>query len=263
MLSTSSSTTAVIFSDFPATRKDPMTRILLVRGMLAGVVAGLLVFALARWIGEPQVERAIAFETSMDRAKGEAPEPEIVSRRVQSSLGLLTATVVDGTAMGGLFAIAFAFAYGRMPVTNPRALSAVLAALGFVSIAVVPALKYPANPPSAGNPETIGVRTGAFFLLLAFSVVAMIFAVQIERYFHDRWGIWNACLVAAVFFVAVITLIARFLPNFDEVPAGFPVTLMWKFRVASLEMQLLLWSVLGSFFGWLAGRHITARRLHG
>ena len=58
-----------------------MTRILLVRGMLAGVVAGLFVFALARWIGEPQVERAIAFETSMDQAKGEAPEPEIVGRQ--------------------------------------------------------------------------------------------------------------------------------------------------------------------------------------
>jgi hypothetical protein len=40
--------------------------------MLVGIVAGLLVFAFARLIGEPQVERAIAFETSMDQAKGEA-----------------------------------------------------------------------------------------------------------------------------------------------------------------------------------------------
>jgi predicted cobalt transporter CbtA len=239
-----------------------MTRILLMRGMLAGVVAGLLVFALARWIGEPQVERAIAFETSMDQAKGEAPEPEIVSRRIQSTLGLLTATVVDGTAVGGIFALVFALAYGRMPVTNPRALSAVLAALGFVTIAVVPALKYPANPPSVGNPETIGIRTGAFFLLIAFSVVAMILAVQIERRLHNRLGVWNAWLVAAIFFVAVIAVTSHFLPNFDEVPAGFPVSLMWKFRVASLEMQLLLWGVLGFFFGWLADRDIAARRLH-
>jgi predicted cobalt transporter CbtA len=239
-----------------------MTRILLMRGMLAGVVAGLLVFALARWIGEPQVERAIAFETSMDQAKGEAPEPEIVSRRIQSTLGLLTATVVDGTAVGGIFALVFALAYGRMPVTNPRALSAVLAALGFVTIAVVPALKYPANPPSVGNPETIGIRTGAFFLLIAFSVVAMILAVQIERRLHNRLGVWNAWLVAAIFFVAVIAVTSHFLPNFDEVPAGFPASLMWKFRVASLEMQLLLWGVLGFFFGWLADRDIAARRLH-
>jgi predicted cobalt transporter CbtA len=240
-----------------------MTRILLVRGMLVGVVAGLLVFALARWIGEPQVERAIAFETSMDQAKGEAPEPEIVSRRIQSTFGLLTATVVDGTALGGIFALIFAFAYGRLPVTSPRNLSAILASLGFVAIAVVPALKYPPNPPSVGNPDTIGIRTGAFFLLIAFSVTAMILAVQIERRFHNRLGSWNAWLVAMILFVTVTAVASHFLPNFDEVPAGFPVSLMWKFRVASLAMQLLLWGVLGFFFGWLVERDFAARRLHG
>jgi predicted cobalt transporter CbtA len=236
-----------------------MIRILLVRGMLAGAVAGLFVFALARWIGEPQVERAIAFETSMDQAKGEAPEPEIVSRKIQSTLGLMAATIVDGTAVGGIFALVFAFALGRMPVRSPRALSAVLACLGFVTIAVVPALKYPANPPSVGNPETIGVRTAAFFLLILFSVVVMILAVQIERRFHGRLGVWNALLIAAAFFVVAIAGVCHFLPNFDEVPAGFPVTLMWKFRVAALEMQLLLWSVIGFFFGWLTDRYMAAR----
>ena len=50
-----------------------MTRTLLLRGMLVGVVAGLLVFAFARWIGEPQVERAIAFETAADQAQEPRP----------------------------------------------------------------------------------------------------------------------------------------------------------------------------------------------
>jgi predicted cobalt transporter CbtA len=236
-----------------------MTRILLVRGMLAGAVAGLLVFALARWIGEPQVERAIAFETNMDQAKGEMPEPEVVSRKIQSTLGLLTATVVDGTAVGGIFALVFAFALGRMPVTNPRALSALLGFLGFLTIAVVPALKYPANPPSVGNPETIKVRTAAFFLLILLAIVAMLLAVQIERRFHSRLGVWNASLAASAFFVIAIAVTAHFLPNFDEVPVGFPVTLMWKFRVAALEMQFLLWSVLGFLFGWFADRAIAGQ----
>lgn len=258
----SSCMTAAIFSAFPATKEDSMTRILLVRGMLAGVVSGLLVFALARWIGEPQVERAIAFETAMDRARGDAPEPELVSRKIQSSLGLLTATVADGAAVGGLFALVFAFAYGRMPVTSTRALSAVLAGLGFVTIAVVPALKYPANPPSVGNPETIGVRTAAFFLLIGFSIAAMVFAVQIGRCLYNRLGAWNAWLAAALFFIVAMATVSHFLPDFDEVPAGFPVTLMWKFRAAALEMQMLMWSVLGFFFGWLADRSFASRRLH-
>jgi predicted cobalt transporter CbtA len=236
-----------------------MIRILLLRGMLAGIVAGFLVFAMARWIGEPQVERAIAFETSMDQAKGEAPEPEVVSRDVQRSFGLLTATVLDGAAMGGIFALVFAFAYGRLSVKSPRSLSVLLAGLGFVTLAVVPALKYPANPPSVGNPETICVRTAAFFLLLAFSVATMVLAVQIERRLHNRLGTWNALLTAAAFFVIAIATVAHFLPDFDEVPVGFPVSLMWRFRVAAIELQMLLWATLGFHFGWLAEKPVKDR----
>jgi predicted cobalt transporter CbtA len=239
-----------------------MVRSLLLRGMLAGAVAGLLVFALARWIGEPQVERAIAFETSMNQAKGEVPEPEMVSRKVQRNLGLLTGTMVYGTAIGGIFGLVFAFAYGRIRITDPRTLSAVLAGLGFVSIVLVPTLKYPANPPSVGNPETIGVRTEAFFLLLLFSVAAVVLTVQIERRLHDHLGAWNASFLAAAIFVIVIAAVSHFLPEFDEVPTGFPVTLMWKFRVAALEMQALMWSFLGFFFGWLTERDLAAQRLH-
>ncbi|MFT4112597.1 CbtA family protein [Silvibacterium sp.] len=237
-----------------------MTRILLVRGMLAGLIAGLLVFALARWVGEPQVERAIAFETSMDQARGDAPEPEIVSRKLQSSLGLLTATVVDGVAVGGIFALVFAFSLGRLPIADPRSLSVTLAGLGFVALAVVPALKYPANPPSVGNPDTIGMRTAAYFLLLAFSVVAMVLAARLHAYLQRRTSVWTATLLSAIFFVIVIAASSHFLPNIDEVPAGFPASLLWKFRVAALEMQLLLWSVLGFGFGWLADRALQARQ---
>ena len=35
---------------------------LLVRGMLAGIAAGLLTFGFARVVGEPQVNQAISFE---------------------------------------------------------------------------------------------------------------------------------------------------------------------------------------------------------
>jgi predicted cobalt transporter CbtA len=237
-----------------------MTRTLLLRGMLVGVVAGLLVFAFARWIGEPQVERAIAFETSMDRARGEAPEPEMVSRHVQKTAGLLTGTVIYGTALGGIFGLVFAFAYGRLGELGPRALSAVLAVLGFVAIVVVPALKYPPNPPSVGNPETIGVRTGAYFLLIAFSVAAMVFSLQMRRRFAKQFGEWNGSLLACGIFVVIVGVVSHFLPEIDEVPAGFPVTLMWKFRVAAVEVQAVLWGTLGLGFGWLTERELGSRQ---
>jgi Probable cobalt transporter subunit (CbtA) len=59
---------------------------LLLRGMLVGVFAGLLAFGFAKIFGEPQFDRAIAFEEQMNQAKGEAPEPELVSRETQAGL---------------------------------------------------------------------------------------------------------------------------------------------------------------------------------
>jgi predicted cobalt transporter CbtA len=238
-----------------------MARTLLLRGMLAGIIAGLLAFVFARWIGEPQVERAIAFETSLDQARGESPEPELVSRKVQKSIGLLTGVIVYGAAMGGIFGLAFAFAYGRIGVTCPRTLAALLAGLVFVAIVVVPTLKYPANPPSVGNPETIGIRTGTFFLLMAFSIASMILAVQIGRHLSHRYGAWNGSLLAAGLFVVLMSVVFHFLPAIDEVPAGFPATLMWRFRIASLEIQVVMWATLGLLFGWLTERDQKWMRL--
>jgi predicted cobalt transporter CbtA len=230
-------------------------RTLLLRGMLVGVVAGLFAFAFARCSGEPQVERAIAFETSLDQAKGEAPEPAMVSRKVQKSIGLLTGVVVYGAAIGSLFGLSFAFALGRINVTGPRALSALLALLGFVAIVLVPQLKYPANPPAVGDPETIGVRTAAFFLLIAISIATMVLSLQLGRRFSVRYGEWNGSLLAIGLFLIIVTVVSHFLPEIDEVPAGFPVTLMWRFRVAAFEIHAVMWATLGLLFGWLTERN--------
>ncbi len=231
-----------------------MARTLLLRGMLVGIVAGLVSFVFARWVGEPQVERAIAFETSMGQARGESPEPELVSRKMQKSIGLLTGVVVYGAAMGGIFGLVFAFAHGRIGITCPRALASLLAGMLFVAIVLVPTLKYPANPPSVGNPDTIGIRTATFFLLMAFSIAAMILAVQIGRYLSNRYGAWNGSLLAAGLFVVLMNVAFHFLPVIDEVPDGFPATLMWHFRIASLEIQAVMWTTLGLLFGWLTER---------
>lgn len=228
--------------------------------MLVGVVAGLLAFAFAHWVGEPQVERAIAFETSLDQAKGEAPEPEMVSRKVQRSIGLLTGVVVYGAAIGGLFGLVFAASIGRIGVDEPRALSSLLAVLGYIAIVLVPQLKYPANPPAVGNSETIGMRTAAFFLLIAFSVAAMVLSIQMGKHFVYRFGSWNGSLLAGGLFILIVTAVSHFLPEIDEIPAGFPVTLMWRFRVAAFEIQAVMWATLGLLFGWLTQRSLSASR---
>jgi hypothetical protein len=230
---------------------------LLLRGMLAGVFAAVLAFGFARTFGEPQVDRAIAFEEQMSKAKGEAPEPELVSREVQSSIGLFTGLAVYGAAMGGLLSLVFAFVHGRFGSMSPRALAALLALGAFVAISLVPAIKYPPNPPAIGNPETIGPRTTLFFLMLLFSVTALVLAVALARRLSARYGIWNASIIAGVAFILGIALIEYGMPTINEVPDQFSAVVLWKFRVAALGMHAVLWTTIGLGFGYAAERSLA------
>ena len=227
---------------------------LLMRGMLTGIVAGLLTFTFAKIAGEPQVDQAISFEEKADAAKGEAPEPEIVSRHTQAGLGLLTGVVVYGAAVGGLFSLVFAYAYGRSGRLGARALSALLALAAFVAIVIVPNLKYPANPPSIGDPETIGYRTGLFFLMIAISLAATVFSLKLRRHAVARFGAWNGAIVAGAVFIVIIAVVQLGLPSINEVPATFPAALLWKFRLAALGMQAIMWTTIGLLFGVLVER---------
>lgn len=231
---------------------------LLLRGVLAGLLAGMLAAAFASVAGEPSIERAIAFESAADAAAGQTPATEIVSRSVQRGAGLFTASLVYGAALGGLFSLAFALAYGRVGEFDPRTLSALLAAAGFVALVLVPELKYPANPPAIGEAATIGARTALYFALLAISFLAMILAAMLALPLAARFGAWNGTLIAAAVFVVVAGIASLAMPPVDEVPAGFPANVLWNFRLASIGARAVLWGSLGSGFGgmtqiWLQG----------
>ena len=237
-----------------------MVRILLVRGMIVGLVAGLLVFGFAKVFAEPQVDRAIAFETAMNDARAKAdlargihdiPEPELVSRPMQASYGLLTGVMVYGTAFGGLFALVFAFANGRAVALGPRAVSGLLALTGFIAFSLVPNLKYPANPPSVGQPGTIGMRTELYFVMMASSIAAMVGAAMLRRHLSARHDTWSSALVAAAFYALCVVVVAAVLPAIDEVPGNFPAVVLWDFRLDSIVMQAIMWTTLGLGFGAL------------
>ncbi|GAB6967140.1 CbtA family protein [Komagataeibacter kakiaceti JCM 25156] len=232
---------------------------LLLRGMLAGILAACLAFGFARIFGEPQVNMAIAFESALDAASGEPPEPELVSRGVQASFGLLTAAIMYGAAYGGLFSLVFATAYGRIGRFSPRMLAMLLAGAGFLAVVMVPDLKYPANPPAVGQPETIGMRTVAYFEMVVFSLCALTLAVLAGRALVARMGHWNATLCGGAVFVVLVALLQWALPDISEVPENFPAVVLWRFREAALGMQVVLWGSLGLIFGVLADR-VMARQ---
>ncbi|MBA2552803.1 MAG: CbtA family protein, partial [Geodermatophilaceae bacterium] len=89
-------------------------RTLLVRGMGVGALAGLLSWLFSYLFEEPAIDAAIAYEDRLAHAAGESHGVELVSRGVQSTIGLGTAVIPFGVAIGGLFALAYAVAYGRV-----------------------------------------------------------------------------------------------------------------------------------------------------
>ncbi|QFG25287.1 CbtA family protein [Actinomadura sp. WMMB 499] len=237
-----------------------MMRQLLVRGMLAGLAAAAVALVVAWIYGEPQVADAIAFEEAAAHAAGDhGHEEEVVSRTAQQTVGLITAVGVYGVAVGGLFAIAFAFAQGRLGALGARGTAAVVAPAGFVALVLVPFLKYPATPPAVGDPETIGSRTVLYFGMAALGVLATAAALVVGRRLAPRLGAWNATIVTAAGFVVLIAVANRLTPDPDALPDGFPATVLWDFRIASLGIQLALWTTLGVVFGLLSERALARR----
>jgi Probable cobalt transporter subunit (CbtA) len=238
--------------------------------MLVGLIAGIFAFGVARVLGEPQVNKAISFESYVEyTVHHEPPEAELVSRSLQSSAGLGTGALIYGVAFGGIFALVFAVAYGRLGTLTARGTAALLGLLGFVSVYLVPNLKYPANPPSIGNPDTIGRRTALYLVMILISIVGMVLCVIARRKLRSRFGDWNATILAGLGYLVAIVVSYLVLPGINEVPqqaiqgvvhavtdAGvtFPPTVLWHFRVASLGIQVMMWSTIAILFGLVAER---------
>ncbi|GAA1866601.1 CbtA family protein [Asanoa iriomotensis] len=227
-------------------------RSLLIRGMLVGLAAGVLAFVFAYLVGEGPIDAAIAFEEAHSEAA--VGEPELVSRTVQSTLGLLTATLIYGVALGGIFSMVFAAAYGRLGRLGPRATAALVALAGFVTVALVPWLKYPANPPATGSADSIGRRTSLYFLMLVIALASLALAIYIGRSQVTRFGLWNAAILGAGAFVAVIAVAQVLLPSIEEIPDGFSPLVLWNFRLASLGTQVVVWAALGLGLGAVVER---------
>lgn len=222
---------------------------LVTRGMLVGLLAGVLAFGIARIIGEPQLDRSIDFEQQMRQARGEAPEPALVGRGTQAGIGLFVGIAVYGVTLGGLFSLVFAAAYGRIAALDARATAALLGLVGFLVVFVVPALKYPPNPPGIGDAATIGRRTALYFTMIAISLATAVAATKLGYRLAIRLGIWTGALGAIAVFIAMVGIAQFLLPAIGEVPAGFPAVVLWRFRVAALAIQAVLWATLGIGFG--------------
>jgi hypothetical protein len=223
-------------------------RRLLKEGVLAGVAGGAALALVLRLIGEGPIGRAVALEGVGD--------DEMFSRGVQQ-IGGMVAAVLYGAALGAVFTLAYALVRHRLRTTDDWRASVGLAAAAFIAVFLLPFLKYPANPPAVGDPDTIGRRTALYLVAVAWSVLA-------------TWGGWRAwrALVAKgmpaatavpatlAVWIALAAVGLMILPANTD-PVAPPATLIWQFRLATVAGAGAYWSVTGLVFGWLRVRART------
>ena len=138
-------------------------------------MAGLLAGAFGYLVGEPRIEAAIAIEEAATHTGPVADDhhaDELVGRDGQRA-GLFLATGLFGTAMGGLLATAYVLLRRRLRATDDGRSALLLAGGTLLGAVLVPFLKYPANPPAVGDPDTIDQRTVAYLALVVLGLVAV------------------------------------------------------------------------------------------
>ncbi|HEX4432112.1 MAG TPA: CbtA family protein [Frankiaceae bacterium] len=272
---------------------------IILRGAVSGFLAGVLGFIFSRIFAEPWIGKAISYESGRDdaikavaKAAGVAvtPDgPEVFSRTVQSTWGLATGIIAFSTGMGALVAVTYLVLHGRFNI-RPRTLALFVAGFGFLGVYAVPLCKYPPNPPSIGHDFTISTRTALYLTMVGCSILFLILAAVLGRRLKPRFGNFNATLIAAVAFIAAISIVIGLLPSLGELAAnkrvassigygasatetplpvrnpqgqivypGFPADVLWKFRFFSLLAQMLVWSAIGIIFGTLVERFFNPK----
>jgi hypothetical protein len=135
----------------------------------------------------------------------------------------------------------------RLPGRSDFTRVTLLAAIGFGIVALLPAVKIPANPPAVGGPATVGTRTGIYGAVLLAGIVTAMLVVALVNLLRSREASTAGTTTAAVALTAVLlTLILVLVPdNPDTIAADVPAAVVWNFRLASLGQLAVLWTALG------------------
>jgi predicted cobalt transporter CbtA len=235
------------------------------RGMVAGLLAGLLCGFFALFFGEPAVDGAIHLEEAASAAEHEdAPanhgEDEELFSRTTQKVGLFFATGLFGVSMGGIFGMVYAYVRSRLVSDSEWSRSLSLASAAFLGVFLIPFVKYPANPPTVGDPNTIGSRTAEYFTMMTLSLVVVVGAWYVAMKLREREVSTPVRQLAVVLgSVLIVGALIYVLPAGPD-PGEFPAALLWEFRLSSLGTQLVFWAGLGVLFG-LLGEKANRRHL--
>ena len=190
---------------------NPGIKGFVLRGLAAGAAGGVATALFIRFVTESQIGNALGFEDAKGIGAGPGEAAEF-SRSTQH-WGGMAAALIYGLALGLVLGVACAALHHRLTGRNEFQRALKVAAAGFVGLVFIPALKYPPNPPTVGNPDTIGQRSTEYLLLMTAAIVVVFLAWTFWGWLSERgWDGAPRFLVGGGVFVVAVSLLLALWP---------------------------------------------------
>jgi predicted cobalt transporter CbtA len=214
--------------------------------LLAGAIAGTILGAINQVAVEPYIDYAVELEMQNTNQSSQIINPaEFTSYRLWQRGGEMLAGTILGLSIGSLFGIVFAYTHNSVPGSNNKKKALIVAGIMWFVLFLIPALKYPANPPAVGDPETIYYRQS---LYVAFLVISGFSALGLAFLYRKMGALNIKKFIIPVAYAAIISGAYLAMPANPD-PINAPMDLIMGFRITSAITISMFWGLLGVIFG--------------
>lgn len=214
--------------------------------LLAGAIAGTILGAINQVAVEPYIDYAVELEMQNTNQSSQIINPaEFTAYRLWQRGGEMLAGTILGLSIGSLFGIVFAYTHNSVPGSNNKKKALIVAGIMWFVLFLIPALKYPANPPAVGDPETIYYRQS---LYVAFLVISGFSALGLAFLYRKMGALNIKKSIIPVAYAAIISGAYLAMPANPD-PINAPMDLVMGFRITSAITISMFWGLLGVIFG--------------
>ena len=219
----------------------------------SGVIAGIILAFLNLGIVEPTIDKAIALEVQKQVSSGENVNmSELIDYRYWQKGGAFAGGAIYGAGLASLFGVIFVFARNKLPGKNNKQKAIFLAGIMWFVLFFMVALKYPANPPAVGDPETIYYRETLYVGYIMISGLAALGMAVI----WIRTRINSKKIIIQLMYAAImVTAYVVMPPNPDKIEIS--MDLIQTFRILTSITIGIFWGILGITFGSLWDKFLS------
>jgi predicted cobalt transporter CbtA len=206
--------------------------------LLAGFASGLLYGLLNILFVTPYIEKAVELEAIRS---GFNLNQEYFSYRAWQLQGGLLAALLAGIAYSALYTLVYILSKS---IDKGVKRAVILASIIWIVIYLMPAIKYPANPPAVGDPDTIYYRQIIFVTYMLISgISALALALIRVRLTNSNNKIRRDAAIITSYSLIMFTAY-MLMPNNPD-PINIDSSILLGFRVSSALTVLVLWLMLG------------------